>query len=206
MHNRSNADQAPPTPPPRKTNSSVRRAIRPPPSSQSDNAITLPPEMEFAASLFREEPVAKPVRLHPLLLQNIERAKLLEAMMNSEPIRKTPAKMLVVGNHDNKPTPHNLANSLCSEGSSSDCVIVEAIGGATNGIGAHFPAAPTAPLHPFSVVGKSNGPTTTTTTGDQDSGVDVGGTVAAGGAAESTTPVKRKRGRPRKEPGTVSVK
>lgn len=199
MHNRSTnnaVEDVLVTPPTRKmqTNSSVRRAIRPPPSSQSDNAITLPPEMEFAASLFREEPVSKPVRLHPLLLQNIERAKLLEAMMNSEPRTTTPTKVI------SSDKPH-IGNSLCSEGSSSDCVIVETT--ATNGLGGHL----TSPsLHPFSVVGRSNGPGVGLPS-DQDSGVDVaGGGGLVAGVADNTTPVKRKRGRPKKEPGALSAK
>lgn len=51
-------------------------------ASQSDSNITLPVEMELAAAVFRNEPITKPTQQHPLLLQDIERAKLLESMMN----------------------------------------------------------------------------------------------------------------------------
>lgn len=186
------------------TNSSVRRPIRPPPSAQSDNAIQLPPEMELAASKFREEPKTKPVRLHPLLLHDIERAKLLEAMMNADAKVDMSKTDVDVGPAD---------PSLCSEGSSSDCILVEE----GSNIGASAATATTTAtgsqiqqhLHPFASVNvKSvgNGPS------DQDSGVDVSGSTAssgsgvAGGAAIETsadgataTSTKRGRGRPRKE-------
>lgn len=113
--------------------------------------------------------------------------------MNAEPKQK-----VVPQNEKQQPT--HIANSLGSEGSSSDCVIVETTV-TTNGIDGHVK---TFVSNPFSVLGKSSNGPSLTVPSDQDSGVDVTGGLTVAGVAESTTPVKRKRGRPRKEPGSTS--
>lgn len=76
-------------------------------ASQSDSNITLPVEMELAAAVFRNEPITKPTQQHPLLLQDIERAKLLESMMN-------PKKPDAIECSDKKMSTNN-----------SDCMVVD---------------------------------------------------------------------------------
>lgn len=132
------------------------------------------------SSFYDREAQESPPAVHPLLQHHIERAKLLEAMMN--PVQESAAI------DDDKESLIDKKKSelllLMNEGSSSDCIVVEDTG--------------SDPLSDFTSALGQNGEKKDSS-GDRDSGVDVSNSIKSVGNEEEVTPAKRPRGRPRKD-------
>lgn len=139
----------------------------------------------------------RPEPIHPLLQHNIARANVLEAMMNAANNRDK-CHTANGGNNNSTPNDNNFEKTLKrknelmldNDGSSSDCIVIEDTGSEP---------------FPFGTGDKNadqnqNGQKKESV--DRDSGVDVSSSVksASGdGHDEDVTPVKRPRGRPRKD-------
>lgn len=137
----------------------------------------------------------RPEPIHPLLQQTIARANVLEAMMNAANNRD---KCQANGaNNNSTPNDNNFEKSsskrksellLDNDGSSSDCIVIEDTG------------SEPFPFGSGDKIVEQNGQKKESV--DRDSGVDVSSSVksASGdGHDEDVTPVKRPRGRPRKD-------
>lgn len=131
------------------------------------------------SSFYDREAQESPPAVHPLLQHHIERAKLLEAMMN-------PVQESATADDDKASLIDKKKNELLlmNEDSSSDCIVVEDTG--------------SDPLSEFTQALAQNGEKKDSS-GDRDSGVDVSNSIKSVGNDEEVTPAKRPRGRPRKD-------
>lgn len=139
-------------------------------------------KLPFPGNFFLGEDV-RPEIPHPLLTHNIERAELLVSMMNAdaEPTKEEQAK--------NKRSQNVI---ILSEGSSSDCIML-------GDNGTSLPNSIDFGVVNLNENGQNNA--------DRDSGVDVSNSIKSGAddVIEDVTPIKRGRGRPRKDVTTPAV-
>lgn len=165
------------------------------------------PRLEFSGSLFpkyfsNDPPAQQPsTQMHPLLSQNIERAKLLEAMMNPKQIaveRTVPNSITASSAAVTTVTAKDVLSM--SEGSSSDCIVIEDNGSHPFGTVTSFEAGVTDPLN-------KNGRRDGECSVDRDSGVDVSNSLKSSSEElqVETPPIKRGRGRPRKDGSTTPI-
>lgn len=138
-------------------------------TTAASTALTDKLKSKLNWTFFDNEPKEAPVIVHPLLQHNIERSRLLEVLMNQAAESEANSK--------------NSDLLLVNEGSSSDCIMVEDAGSDA--------------LSDFVARGVQNGEKKESS-GDRDSGVDVSNSAKIG-AEDDATPVKRPRGRPRKD-------
>lgn len=150
--------------------------------NSNSTAENIKPKLPFPGNFFLGEDV-RPEIPHPLLTHNIERARLLISMMNAnaEPPKDEPVK--------NKRSQNVI---VLSEGSSSDCIML-------GDNGTSLPNSIDFGVGNLNENGQNNA--------DRDSGVDVSNSVKSGAddVIEDVTPVKRGRGRPRKDVVTPAV-
>lgn len=150
--------------------------------NSNSNSETIKPKLPFPGNFFLGEDV-RPEIPHPLLTHNIERAKLLVSMMNAD---AEPPKVEQTKNKQSQ----NLI--IMSEGSSSDCIML-------GDNGTSLPNSIEFGVGKLNENGQNNA--------DRDSGVDVSNSVKSGAddVIEDVTPIKRGRGRPRKDVATPAV-
>lgn len=137
----------------------------------------------------------RPESFHPLLQQHIDRANVLEAMRNAandldKGHTANGANNNSTSNDNNfeKSTKRKSELLLDNDGSSSDCIVIEDTG------------SEPFPFGSGDKVADQNGQKKESV--DRDSGVDVSSSVksiSGDGHDEDVTPVKRPRGRPRKD-------
>lgn len=143
---------------------------------------TIKPRLSFPGNFFLVED-ARPEIPHPLLTHNIERAKLLVSMMNAD---AEPPK--------DEQTKNKRSQNVIdlSEGSSSDCIML-------GDNGTSLPNSIDFGVGTLNENGQNNA--------DRDSGVDVSNSIKSGAddIIEDVTPIKRGRGRPRKDVVTPAV-
>lgn len=137
----------------------------------------------------------RPEPIHPLLQHNIARANVLEAMMNAAN-NQDKCHTANGANNNSTPNDNNFEKSskrksdllLDNDGSSSDCIVIEDTG------------SEPFPFGSGDKIADQNGQKKESV--DRDSGVDVSSSIksASGdGHDDDATPVKRPRGRPRKD-------
>lgn len=150
--------------------------------NSNSNSEIIKPKLPFPGNFFLGED-KRPEIPHPLLTHTIERAKLLVSMMNAdvEPPKEEQAK--------NKRSQNVI---ILSEGSSSDCIML-------GDNGTSLPNSIDFGVGNLNENGQNNT--------DRDSGVDVSNSVKSGAddVIEDVTPIKRGRGRPRKDVATPAV-
>lgn len=150
--------------------------------NSNSTAETVKPKLPFPGNFFLSEDV-RPEIPHPLLTHNIERAKLLVSMMNAnaDPPKEEQTK-----------SKRSQNVIILSEGSSSDCIML-------GDNGTSLPNSIDFGVNNLNENGQNNA--------DRDSGVDVSNSIKSGAddVIEEVTPVKRGRGRPRKDMSTPAV-
>lgn len=148
-----------------------------PKHNSNSTTETIKPKLPFPGNFFLGEDV-RPEIPHPLLTHTIERARLLVSMMNAdaeEQAKNKRSQLLIL-----------------SEGSSSDCIML-------GDNGTSLPNSIDFGVGNLNENGQNNA--------DRDSGVDVSNSVKSGAddIIEDITPIKRGRGRPRKDVTTPAV-
>lgn len=176
----------------------VSTCLRPNTSSESK------PRLEFSGSLFPKyssnvPSVQQPsIQIHPLLAKNIERANVLEAMMRPKPIavEATVSNNIVAAAAAAADAMAATTKDVLSmsEGSSSDCILIEDNGSHPFGMVTSFDASVTD-------ASNKNGRRDGECSVDRDSGVDVSNSLKSSSEELQLDmpPVKRGRGRPRKD-------
>lgn len=163
--------------------STTSMTIPPAPKHNSNNTTeSIKPKLPFPGNFFLGEDV-RPEIPHPLLTHTIERAKLLVSMMNAD------AESAKEEQGKSKRSQNLL---ILSEGSSSDCIML-------GDNGTSLPNSIDFGVSTLNENGQNNA--------DRDSGVDVSNSVKSGAddIVEDVTPIKRGRGRPRKDVSTPAV-
>lgn len=161
-------------------------------SASSESSSTTSSKYKWSSFFYNNEE-NRSNEVHPLLQHHIERANVLEAMMNASNNRDSSTSN---GESGEKPTlkrKHELLDEC--EGSSSDCIVIEDTAS-----------------EPFPFNSNSNANNGNDQNGqkkesvDRDSGVDVSSSLKSSTGEESeVTPAKRPRGRPKKIKSAADV-
>ncbi len=166
------------------TTSTTTSSTMPQKINSNSSAETIKPKLPFPGNFFLGEDV-RPEIPHPLLTHTIERAKLLVSMMNAD-AEASPKEEQAKNNKRSQ----NVI--VLSEGSSSDCIML-------GDNGTSLPNSIDFGVTNLNENGQNNA--------DRDSGVDVSNSIKSGAddIIEDITPIKRGRGRPRKDVVTPAV-